>query len=152
MTTADNKGALSLPVRGINDLRVLLIDDSEQMLSLLRSFLAIIGARDVREAQDVESAYRVMRSGWPHVVITDLKMRPVNGMDFIKSVRAGKDVKDAKIPIIVVTGFADIQTVDRVMAAGATGILVKPVSLNALRGHIEPLVSLVCGEAEQRRA
>jgi len=51
-----------------------------------------------------------------------------------------------------VTGFADIQTVDKVMAAGATGILVKPVSLNALREHIEPLVSLVCGGTERRRA
>ena len=151
MITGD-KETLSLPVRGINDLRVLLIDDSEQMLSLLRSFLVIIGARDLREAQDVEGAYRILRTGWPHVVITDLKMRPVNGLDFIKAIRAGKDVKNAEIPIIVVTGFADIQTVDKVMAAGATGILVKPVSLNALREHIEPLVSLICSGAERRRA
>jgi two-component system chemotaxis response regulator CheY len=138
-------------VLGVGDVRVLVLDDSEQMRKLLRSFLAIIGAGEVRVAESVDDAYRQLEAEWPHVVITDLKMRPVNGIEFIKAVRSGEHGRNADIPIIVVTGYADAKTVTTAMAAGATGVLVKPVSVDALRAQILPLFQSLHGHATASR-
>ena len=110
------------------------------MLKLLRGFLNALGVRSVRTVGDAESARKIL-GGWaPHLVITDLKMKPTSGLDLIRAVRSGKDVQNPDVPIIVVTGFADLETVQRVKSVGANGILVKPVSLYALREHVMPLV------------
>lgn len=123
------------------DFRVLIVDDSEYMLKLLRSFLNVLGVRDIRTAGDSESARKIL-SAWPaQLVITDLKMKPVSGLDLIRMVRGGKDTKNPEVPIIVVTGFADIETVKLVRSVGATGILVKPVSLDALRERVMPMIA-----------
>lgn len=125
----------------IPDFRVLVVDDSEYMLKLLRGFLTVLGVREIRTAGDSESARKIL-STWPaSLVITDLKMKPVSGLDLIRVVRAGKETKNADVPIIVVTGFADIDTVKLVKSVGATGILVKPVSLDALRERVMPVIA-----------
>jgi DNA-binding NarL/FixJ family response regulator len=143
---------LLLPKRALQDFRVLIVDDSEYMQKLLRSFFNVIGVREIRTASDAESARRILNSNQPHLVLTDLKMRPVSGLDFIKAVRSGKDVHDPQVPIVVVTGFADRSTVQQVKAAGANGILVKPVSLDALREHVAPLIASVRGGAASANA
>jgi two-component system, chemotaxis family, chemotaxis protein CheY len=78
----------------------------------------------------------------PHLVITDLKMRPMSGLEFIAAVRTGKNIPNPLVPIVVVTGFADLKTVQQLTAAGAAGVLVKPVSLAALRERVLPLLPL----------
>jgi two-component system chemotaxis response regulator CheY len=139
--------SLPLPMHGLEHLRVLLLDDSEHMRRLLRGFLAALGTREVRSPEDVEQAYPLIREGWPELIITDLKMRPVDGFEFMKTVR--KSDKGAEIPIIVVTGHADLPTIEKLMMAGATSVLVKPVSLDVLRVQVLSQVGLI---QEQRRA
>jgi DNA-binding NtrC family response regulator len=144
MNTA-NREPLPLALNGADHARVLLIDDSDQMRRLLRGYLAALGTREVQSTEYVEEAYRLLRQGWPELIITDLKMTPVNGFEFIKAVRAN----DSDIPIMVITGYADVPTVERLMLFGATKVLVKPVSLTMLQTQILPLLSLI---RAQRRA
>lgn len=132
----------SPPILSIQDIRVLVVDDSEYMLKLMREFLAILGLRSVSTVGDGESALKVLARDEPHLVITDLKMLPMSGLEFIAAVRSGRNIPNPSIPIVVVTGFADLKTVQRLTAAGASGVLVKPVSLVALRERVLPLLPL----------
>jgi len=141
----------SPPVSGIQDIRILVVDDSEYMLKLMREFLYILGLRSVSTVGDGESALKLLAREEPHLVITDLKMRPMSGLEFIAAVRSGKNIPNPTIPIVVVTGFADLKTVQQLTAAGASGVLVKPVSLVALRERVLPLLPLPReAEAEPR--
>ena len=121
---------------------MLVIDDSENMLKLMREFLHILGLRNVSTLNNGESALKALEYNETHLVITDLKMRPMSGLDFIAAVRSGKNIANPAIPIVVVTGFADLKTVQQLSAAGASGVLVKPVSLIALRERVLPLLPL----------
>ena len=131
-----------LPVAKLQDVRVLVVDDNENMLKLMREFLHIVGLRHVRTLDTGESALKALAFDETHLVITDLKMRPMSGLEFIAAVRSGKNIANPAIPIVVVTGFADVKTVQQLSAAGATGVLVKPVSLVALRERVLPLLPL----------
>jgi two-component system chemotaxis response regulator CheY len=112
------------------------------MLKLMREFLYILGLRSVSTVGDGATALKVMVREEPHLVITDLKMRPMSGLEFIAAVRTGKNIPNPLVPIVVVTGFADLKTVQQLTAAGAAGVLVKPVSLAALRERVLPLLPL----------
>lgn len=125
----------------VRDFRVLVVDDSEHMLKLLRGFFNALGVRQVRTIGKAEDALRLMNVWPPHLVVTDLKMRPMSGLDLIKAVRNSKDIRNPQVPIIVITGFADLSTVQFVKSVGATAILVKPVALGALREHVTPLIA-----------
>ena len=130
------------PVSNLQDVRILVVDDSEYMQKLLREFLAILRLRSVSTVGDGESALKALERDEVHLVITDLKMRPMSGLEFIAAVRSGKNIANPAIPIVVVTGFADLKTVQQLSAAGASGVLVKPVSLAALRERVLPLLPL----------
>jgi CheY-like chemotaxis protein len=126
----------------MEQIRTLVIDDNENMRKLMREFLSILGLRNVRTLSNGESALKVLEYNETHLVITDLKMQPMSGLDFIAAVRSGKNIANPAIPIVVVTGFADLKTVQQLNAAGASGVLVKPVSLVALRERVLPLLPL----------
>ena len=139
------------PVRSIQELRVFVVDDSEHMLKLLRQFLAILGVRNVRTFANGESALKALAYDDAHLVITDLNMRPMSGLQLITAVRLGTNVANPEIPIVVVTGSADSAAVQRLGAAGANGVLAKPVSLASLRERIRPLLPASAGlDAETR--
>lgn len=146
MTSSNTPGGTAIPdemslTGDIRDFRVLIVDDSEHMLKLLRGFFNVLGVRQIRTIGNAEAARQILNVWQPHLVVTDLKMKPMSGLDLIKSVRSAKDLRNPQVPIIVVTGFADLNTVQFVKSSGATAILVKPVSLDALREHVMPLIA-----------
>ena len=66
------------------------------------------------------------------LIICDLEMPEMNGLQLIESVRKGGGVFDAKVPIVVLTGHADEEVVHNALKLGINGYLVKPVSRASL--------------------
>ncbi len=116
------------------DLHILIVDDQEAMLDILREFLRNLGFRRVDEAQSAAQALSKMREARldPYgLVFSDWNMQTVSGLQLLQAVR--KDPAFAKTPFIMITGEASKDRVAAAMEAGVTSFIVKPVSLEAVK-------------------
>ena len=104
-------------------LKVLAVDDSRTMRSLIKSTLDNAGF-DVRLADDGVHGMEVLANWVPDVIITDINMPRMDGFGFIEHVRASARHNSA--PILTLTTESDPALKARARAAGATGWITKP--------------------------
>ncbi len=106
--------------------RVLIVDDQQDVLILLRAMLTAEGF-DVVEAQDALTALRVAYQTHPDVILLDVMMPDVDGFEACRRLRDMTDV-----PIIFVTAKGSIQDVVRGLSLGADDYVVKPFDKSEL--------------------
>ncbi len=117
----------------LEKLRVLVIDDSQYMVKIIKTLLDAMGIEAVRGIDCPSNIFSELKNWQPDLVITDYIMEPINGLQLIHRIR--NQVSDPKrfIPIILLTGYAHEHVVtDARFHAGADAVLVKPVSVQRL--------------------
>ena len=97
------------------------------------------GSREVYESADGVEAFDIARSVIPNIIITDLVMPDLNGLRFIKMVKAPHSPCRAT-PVIVLSGYLTKSAALAISNSGADELLVKPVSPKALYEHIARIV------------
>jgi two-component system chemotaxis response regulator CheY len=108
----------------------MLVDDSTTVLLSISAILQKAGF-GTRQASNAESALAEFKSGFkPDLLITDLHMPGMNGIEFIREVR--KLPTHKFIPILFLTTESHQEKRQEAKAAGASGWLVKPVQAEAL--------------------
>ena len=112
----------------LEDLDVLIVDDSAKMRYLVRVILQNFGVANIRQARDGSTALAELDHKLPTVIISDWEMAPMNGLEFIRAVRNANRDPLCFVPIIVLTGYASRPLIQQAFAAGATQLLVKPVT------------------------
>lgn len=109
---------------------VLVVDDSVTMVLSLKTTLSLHGFQ-VETASNGQEALEKLKSGLkPGLILTDINMPIMGGMDLIRSVRSMPNLKF--IPILTLTTEGEAKKRNEGKLAGATGWLVKPVSGNDL--------------------
>jgi two-component system chemotaxis response regulator CheY len=109
---------------------VLVADDSATMVLSLKTTLALNGF-EVETAENGQAALDKLKSGIkPNLILTDINMPVMGGLELIKRVRALPDMKF--VPILTLTTESEAGKRDEGKRAGATGWLVKPLSGNDL--------------------
>ena len=124
-------------------LRIMIIDDQDSMRSIIRQLLWQVGISDVIEARDGGAALKLLtkpRFKMPDVIICDLYMKGVDGLEFCNLLRRGKEIPDNQIPILMLTGETDDFVLDVVRQVGAAEIVQKPVSAEDLFRHIQDII------------
>lgn len=121
-------------------LRALVIEDNAHMRTLLRSLMQAIGVGTVIECADGATGYVALREKRPDFVLTDLSMKPVDGIEFTKMVRTAKDSPNPYLPIIMVTGHTERARVEAARDAGVTEFLAKPITVQNLLLRIVEIV------------
>ena len=116
---------------------ILLVDDQENIRILLNKILSSMGYR-VSEAKDGEEAMRLVRIGLIDLVITDLKMPEMDGIELTRAIRMIRP----DLPIIVYSAYRFIDTAPAALEAGANDYLAKPF----LRTKIEQTVDRLLKE------
>ena len=122
------------------NLHVLVVDDNAHMRSIVVAILRGIGIGTVKEAADGADAFEVMRAGVPDIVITDLNMDPIDGLDFTKMVRTAPDSPFPFVPIIMMTGHTERSKVIAARDAGINELLAKPISARTLLDRIVSVI------------
>ncbi|MGD0883829.1 MAG: sigma-54 dependent transcriptional regulator [Thermodesulfovibrionales bacterium] len=112
--------------------RVLVIDDDETVRDVLTTFLRGNGY-EVTVAKDGEAGLDLIRAEDVDIVLTDLVMPGISGMDVLKDICAIK----ANTPVIVVTAFGTVQTAVEAMKVGAFDYITKPFALDEVIMTIE---------------
>lgn len=113
--------------------KILIVDDEFSVRELISSSIKQFTDHQVEIAQDgFEAVKKVMVENYD-LIITDIKMPKMNGVDAIKAVKIIK--KD--IPIIIMTGYASEAEQKEALAAGANELMTKPFSVKALMDKVE---------------
>lgn len=120
----------------LKNLHVLLVEDHQGSRRLTRSMLNHLGVRNIEEAVDGTDALNLLQNGLPDIIICDWRMKPMDGLDFVKQVRAGESPGDISAPIIMLSAHAERQRVEVARDAGVNEFLVKPVSIGTLNERI----------------
>jgi two-component system, chemotaxis family, chemotaxis protein CheY len=118
-------------------MRALVIDDSRSMRGILRQILAP-GGFDVAEAGNGrEGLERLRGAGRPDLVLVDWNMPEMDGLSFIKAVRADPDF--AGLPLLMITTENELSRVAEALEAGADEYLMKPFTREALLDKLDLL-------------
>lgn len=114
---------------------VLIVDDYNTMLRIIRNLLKQIGFEDVDEATDGSAALAKMRDKKYGLVISDWNMEPMTGIELLKEVRADDTLN--RTPFIMVTAEAKTENVILAKKAGVNNYIVKPFNAQTLQSKIE---------------
>jgi two-component system chemotaxis response regulator CheY len=117
--------------------RILVVDDSTTMRQMVTFTLSDAG-HDVTEAADGAAAVREANARRFDLVITDVNMPGMNGIDLVRTLRALEDFKF--IPMLVLTTEAGPEMKQRGRDAGATGWIVKPFSPDVLLATLKKVL------------
>jgi len=109
---------------------ILVVDDESQITRVLKTTLSSQGY-GVRTAADGEEALQEMKSWAPDVIITDLRMPRMDGLELCRRVRA-----DSRIPIIVLSVKGEETIKVEALDAGADDYITKPFSINELLARV----------------
>src|SRR5689334_11376420 len=116
--------------------RILVVDDEVNARTALADLLRDEGY-EVEMAADAFKALGKYEAFAPHVVITDLKMPGMDGIELVKKIRAA----DEPAAVIVMTAFGDVGTAVNAMRAGAADYLTKPLNFDELLIVVENVLS-----------
>ena len=117
--------------------RILIVEDKATSRELLRTVLEQQGY-SVEEAEDGEQALQRILANPPDLVLMDLQMPARNGYEVVQELR--KDPRLVSVPVVAVTASAMQGDREKVLAAGFTSYLTKPLSLVQLRQEVSRLL------------
>lgn len=121
-----------------SELKVVIVDDSDFSRSLIRKMLAEEGIQVVGEADGAEVALQVIKSKSPNVVITDIVMPDISGIELTEKINQNFD----DIAVIVVSSLSQEHIVLEAIGAGASDFIAKPIQKQQLIDSLEKVISL----------
>jgi two-component system, chemotaxis family, chemotaxis protein CheY len=113
-------------------LKILIVDDNRHMRVLLAEILKSVGVRTIYEAADGAEGLQLMGGHPVDLVITDLSMQPLDGLDFLRLLRRSADSPNQAVPVIMITGHSTSAKVNEARDAGVNEFLAKPLSARAV--------------------
>lgn len=133
-------------------LRVLVVDDQGTMRSIIRKLLATIGIVDSHEAQSGAAALAFLRNAKtrdPDVILCDLHMEDMDGMDFCNAVRRDEELRNRHIPIVILTGETDEFIHEVAQQVGAQKVLTKPISAPDLGRELAAVIGFAADGGDE---
>ncbi len=121
-------------------LKILLVDDNHHMRVLLGEILRAIGVRDIFEASDGAAGLQAMKHQRVDIIMTDLSMQPLDGIDFVRLLRRSFDSPNQMCPVIMITGHSTLQRVHEARDAGVNEFLAKPLTAKGVIERISQVV------------
>ncbi|MGA2388722.1 MAG: sigma-54 dependent transcriptional regulator [Candidatus Sulfotelmatobacter sp.] len=107
---------------------ILIVEDEPKMRRLLELNLAEDGMTTL-SAGDAEAGLKLLRENSVNLVVTDLKLPGMSGLDFLHAIKR----QHAALPVVVMTAFGTVETAVEAMKAGASDYVLKPFSLSEMR-------------------
>ena len=123
--------------------RILVVDDEPQITRVLRTSLSSQGY-DIRVANDGETALEIMKDWTPDLVITDLSMPNMDGLELCRRLRV-----TSQVPIIVLSVSGEERTKVQALDAGADDYVTKPFGIEELLARVRAALRRVPAENGQ---
>lgn len=124
----------------LSTISILIADPDSHVASLLRDVLRNVGFTDTQIASSGEDALRIMRKRDIDILITDWRMQPLDGITLIEFIRNEKTSPIRFLPILMLTGRAELRDVEKARDSGVTEYLIKPFTAKSL---LERIVTII---------
>ena len=122
----------------LKDLRILYVEDEDDVRRNAVEYLKRI-AKEVLEAKDGKEAIKVWADEKPDIIITDISMPRLNGLDIARYIRS----KDQDVQIIVATAYTDTDYLMKAVELNLVKYLVKPITKEKLQGALSQSVEKI---------
>ena len=126
-----NKGVLGEEKRRVQKEKILVIDDEEFILQLAQDILTRAD-HEIKTVSDGNKGLELLETEKFDLLLTDIRMPDISGLDVIRHVRA----RNTEMPIIIITGHGTLDTAINAMRLGAQGFLLKPFTPEELRSAV----------------
>lgn len=130
---------MSLINVNMQELKVLVVDDSRTARQALKQFLREMSIGSVEMAEDGVDAIKKLRDFPADLVLCDLHMVPLDGIEFTRLLRSAEDSPNPYLPVLILTADATAAQLRNALGAGANDFMSKPIKLDALRRKIQGL-------------
>ena len=121
----------------MTDMKVVIVDDSDFSRSIIRKMLTEEGVEIVGEAASAEAALVVIKEKKPNIVITDIVMPEVSGIELTEKIN--QNFND--ISVIVISSLSQEHVVLEAIGAGASDFIAKPIQKQQLIDSLEKIVA-----------
>lgn len=111
---------------------ILLVDDEEDIRDVLSISLSDMGF-EVHTAENAEEALRIYKTIGPEIVLTDIKMPGMDGIDLLKKIKQ----ENSETEVIMITGHGDTDLAIKSLKYEATDFITKPINIDALEISIK---------------
>jgi two-component system chemotaxis response regulator CheY len=118
--------------------KVLVVDDYREMITIVRRMLLQFGFKEIDDASDGPSALVKLRSGAFDLVIADLMMEPMGGIELLRVIRSEQALQS--LPFIIVTALSEEHHIVSAKEAGVTAYIVKPFTAAILKKRIDAVL------------
>lgn len=125
---------------------ILVVDDEPDQRRLLGGFLESLGYR-VQEAPSAESALDMIREHAPDMVLLDVRLPGISGIEALAEIRNIAE----RLPVLLITAYADLRQAVLAVKSGADDYLAKPVDLDELEAAISDAIGKAAGPAGDKQ-
>ena len=117
--------------------RIMVVEDESVMSTYILNNLRRLGILDLYAFTDGAAALREVIKLKPDLILTDVHMKPVDGIEFVRQLRSLPEARVSQTKVIFLSADSSPATVGEALPLGVAGYLVKPPSLSALTAKIE---------------
>lgn len=121
------------------NMNVLIVDDYNTMLRIIKNLLKQLGFSNVDEATDGQEALKKVQENEYGLIISDWNMEPMTGLDLLEAVRCSGEAY-AKTPFIMVTAESKTENVIAAKKAGVDNYIVKPFNAETLKSKMVSVI------------
>ena len=124
----------------MSEIQALIVDDSSVMRKIVERSLRQAGIElsEVMEAGSGVEALAALQSKKPDLILSDINMPAMNGLEFVKKLQDFDNMKD--VPVVMITTEASESHVVEALSYGAKGYIRKPFTPDQVKEHVLPLV------------
>lgn len=126
---------------GQEEQRVLVIDDNQDVRDLVVHILSADGFH-VYSAADGENALAILKSNPVDLVLLDVMMPGISGLEVLKEIRTGSNKKIHDIPVMMITAKSATDDIDQALSLGANSYVVKPFRGTTIREKVRTILNL----------
>ena len=126
--------------------KVLVVDDNQDVRELIVHILNADGFH-VYSAIDGENALAILNSYPVDLVLLDVMMPGMSGLDVLKEIRTGSNKKIREVPVMMITAMSSTDDVDQALAIGANSYVVKPFRGTTIREKVRKILDLPFNES-----
>lgn len=119
--------------------RILVVDDEWAVVDLLSRFLTKKGYK-VTTACDGREAWELFQSQAFDLVLSDVRMPTLSGLQLLEEIKRA----NPRIPVILISGYGEVDIVVKALKAGAENFMAKPLRLDALERLVEQSLAISC--------
>ncbi len=134
------RSAVRTLVSRLSRLRVLIVDEDWHIAMLVKDVLRVVGFTNVHIMNNTTQALQAMQENTVDLVIMDWKIAPMDGIEFLNYLRGSPDSPNRFVPIIMLTGKAELKDVRTARDAGVTEYLIKPFNAKSLFERIVQVI------------